>query len=60
MTAAECKPGIMVKTQYGTGRLLHPDPRSRGAVWLVYADGKAYPVPVEQMQQVEQVEQEKR
>ncbi len=53
MTAAECKPGITVETQYGTGWLLHPDPRTRGAVWVVYIDGKGYPVPVEQLTPVE-------
>ena len=53
MTAAECKPGAVVKTQYGVGRLLHPDPRTRGAVWVVYIDGKGYPVPVEQLTPVE-------
>ena len=54
MTAAECKPGIMVKTQYGVGRLLHPDPRSHGAVWVVYIDGKGYPIEVEKITPVEQ------
>lgn len=53
MTASECKPGVRVETQYGVGWLLHPDPRSRGAVWVVYIDGKGYHVPVEQITAVE-------
>ena len=51
MTEHDCRPGRQVQTPFGTGVLLHPVPRTRGQRWMVYADGKAYPVKVSELRE---------
>ena len=50
MTEHDCKPGREVVTPFGAGVLLHPVPRTQGQRWMVYADGKAYPVKVAEIE----------
>jgi len=49
VTIDNCRPGLEVATPFGRGTLLHPVPRTHGHEWLVYADGKAYPVDVDEI-----------
>ena len=50
MTEHDCKPGKYVSTPFGAGVLLHTVPRTQGQRWMVYADGKAYPVKVAEIE----------
>lgn len=54
MTGDMCKPGLVVETPFGTGWLLYPVPKTARREWMVYIEGKAYRVRVEDMRIAEE------